>query len=176
MHHLVPSSSWPTALVASSVRRPFCSRETTRKPIFAPSSIAPKASCCDTDDKEDCSPIVGSDAKQGKDEDIVRPPRGKRRRVNTSVPTTRKTAPSQTRPHCTNFQSPDVGDIDDVAVRGTSLPCYLSPLAITTLCRASGSIQPPGPGATGQHKGCWEGASQSREAWQHGNDTRSYNA
>ncbi len=36
---------------------------------------------CDTDDEEDCSPIVGSDAKQGKDEDVVRPPRGKRRRL-----------------------------------------------------------------------------------------------
>ncbi|KAK3897427.1 hypothetical protein C8A05DRAFT_19809, partial [Staphylotrichum tortipilum] len=38
---------------------------------------------CDTDDKEDCSPIVGSDAERGKDEDVVQPPRGKRRKVNT---------------------------------------------------------------------------------------------
>lgn len=50
---------------------------------------------CDTGNEEDCSPIVGSDAKQGKDEDVVRPPRGKRRRVNTSAPTTRRTAPKR---------------------------------------------------------------------------------
>lgn len=50
---------------------------------------------CDTDDEEDCSPIVGSDAKQGKDEDAIQPPRGKRRRVNTSAPTTRRTAPKR---------------------------------------------------------------------------------
>ena len=62
---------------------------------------------CDTDDEEDCSPIVGSDAKQGKDEDVVRPLRGKRRRVNSSsAPTTRRTAPKrQTRLHCTNSLS-----------------------------------------------------------------------
>ncbi len=61
---------------------------------------------CDTDDEEDCSPIVGSDAKQGKDEDVVRPPRWKRRRVNTSAPTTRRIAPKrQTRPRCTNSPS-----------------------------------------------------------------------
>ena len=47
----------------------------------------------DTNDEE-CSPIVGSDDKQGKDEDAVQPPRGKRRRVNTSAPTTR-TAPKR---------------------------------------------------------------------------------
>ncbi|KAK4095714.1 hypothetical protein N658DRAFT_490488 [Parathielavia hyrcaniae] len=35
---------------------------------------------CDTGDEEDCSPVVGSDAKQGKDKDVVQPPRGKRRR------------------------------------------------------------------------------------------------
>ena len=45
---------------------------------------------CDTDDEENRSPIVGSDAKQGKDEDVVRPPRGKRRRVNTSALATRR--------------------------------------------------------------------------------------
>ena len=50
---------------------------------------------CGTDDEEDCSPIVGSDAKQGKDEDAIQPPRGKRRRVNTSAPTTRRTAPKR---------------------------------------------------------------------------------
>ncbi|KAK4173967.1 hypothetical protein QBC36DRAFT_313398 [Triangularia setosa] len=50
---------------------------------------------CDTYGEEDCSPIVGSDAKQGKDEDVVRPPRGKRRKVNTSAPITRRTAPKR---------------------------------------------------------------------------------
>ncbi|KAK4220402.1 hypothetical protein QBC38DRAFT_222495, partial [Podospora fimiseda] len=34
---------------------------------------------CGTDDEEDCSRIVGSDAEQGKDENVVQPPRGKRR-------------------------------------------------------------------------------------------------
>ena len=39
-------------------------------------------------------------------EDVVRPPRGKRRRVNTSAPTTRRTAPKrQTRLRCTNSPS-----------------------------------------------------------------------
>jgi hypothetical protein len=38
----------------------------------------------DADDEEDCSPITGSDAKQGKDGDVVQPPRGKRRKVNTA--------------------------------------------------------------------------------------------
>ncbi|KAK4150401.1 hypothetical protein C8A00DRAFT_18056 [Chaetomidium leptoderma] len=61
---------------------------------------------CDADD-EDCRPIVESGAKQGKDEDLVRPPRRKRRRVNTSAPTTRRTAPKrQTRLRCTNSPSP----------------------------------------------------------------------
>ena len=55
-----------------------------------------------TNDDEDYFPIVGSDAKQGKD-NVVRPLRGKRHRVNTSVPTTRRTAPKrQIRLHCTN--------------------------------------------------------------------------
>ncbi|KAK4233277.1 hypothetical protein C8A03DRAFT_48127 [Achaetomium macrosporum] len=44
------------------------------------------------------SPIAGSNAKQGKDEDIVQPPRGKGRRVNTSAPTTRRTAPKRQTP------------------------------------------------------------------------------
>ena len=57
---------------------------------------------CDTDDEEDYFPIVGSDTKQGKDEDAVRQPRGKRRKVNRSAPTTRRTAPKrQTRLRCT---------------------------------------------------------------------------
>lgn len=38
----------------------------------------------DTDDEEDYSPITGSDAKRGKDGDVVQPPRGKRRKVNTA--------------------------------------------------------------------------------------------
>lgn len=54
-------------------------------------------------DEEDCSPIVGSDAEQGKDEDAVQPPRAKRRRPNTSAPTIRRTAPvRQARLRCTN--------------------------------------------------------------------------
>lgn len=61
---------------------------------------------CDTDDEENCPPSIGSDAKQGKDEDVIRPPQGKRRRVNTSAATTRRTAPKrQARLHCTNSQS-----------------------------------------------------------------------
>ncbi|EAQ85571.1 predicted protein [Chaetomium globosum CBS 148.51] len=61
---------------------------------------------CDTDDEEDCSPVVGSDAEQGKDEDAVQPPRAKRRRVNTSASTTRRTAPMrQARLRCTNSSS-----------------------------------------------------------------------
>ncbi|KAK3694836.1 hypothetical protein B0T22DRAFT_507617 [Podospora appendiculata] len=61
---------------------------------------------CDTDEEEDCSPIVGSDAKQGKDKDVVRPPRRKRRMVNTSAPTTRRTSPKrQTRLRCTDSPS-----------------------------------------------------------------------
>ncbi len=60
----------------------------------------------DTNDEKDCSPIVGSDAKQGKDEDIVRPLQGKRRKVNTSVPTTCRTVPKrQIRLRCTSSQS-----------------------------------------------------------------------
>lgn len=60
----------------------------------------------DTNNEQDCSPVVGSDAKQGKDEDAVQPPRGKRRRVNTSAPTTRRTAPKrQARLRCTNSLS-----------------------------------------------------------------------
>lgn len=38
----------------------------------------------DTDDEEDYSPIAGSDAKRGKDGDVVQPPRGKRRKANTA--------------------------------------------------------------------------------------------
>ena len=61
---------------------------------------------CDTDDEEDCSPTVGSNAKQGKDKDAVQPPQGKRRKVNTSAPTTRRTAPKrQARLHYTDSQS-----------------------------------------------------------------------
>jgi hypothetical protein len=61
---------------------------------------------CDSDEEEDCFPVVRSGATQGEDEDVVRPPRGKRHRVNTSGPATRKTAPKpQTRPQCTNSQS-----------------------------------------------------------------------
>jgi hypothetical protein len=50
---------------------------------------------------------VGSGAPQGEDEDVVRPPRAKRRRVNTSAAlTTRRTAPKrQSRLRCTNSQS-----------------------------------------------------------------------
>ncbi|KAK4127925.1 hypothetical protein N657DRAFT_235516 [Parathielavia appendiculata] len=50
---------------------------------------------CDIDGMEDCSPIVGSNAKLVKDKDVVQPPRGKRRRVNTSAPTTRRTVPKR---------------------------------------------------------------------------------
>ncbi|KAK3899256.1 hypothetical protein C8A05DRAFT_46630 [Staphylotrichum tortipilum] len=58
---------------------------------------------CDTNDEVDCPPTVGSDVKQGNDEDVVRPPRAKRRRVNTSASTTRRTAPMrQARLRCTN--------------------------------------------------------------------------
>ncbi|KAH6616058.1 hypothetical protein B0J18DRAFT_413371 [Chaetomium sp. MPI-SDFR-AT-0129] len=39
---------------------------------------------CDTDEEEDRSPIVGSDAKRGKDGDVVQPSQGKRRKVNTA--------------------------------------------------------------------------------------------
>ncbi|KAK4096360.1 hypothetical protein N658DRAFT_519247 [Parathielavia hyrcaniae] len=54
-----------------------------------------------------CSPIVGSDAKQGKNEDVVQPPPGKRRRVNTSTLTTRRTAPKRrTRPQPSPTQGP----------------------------------------------------------------------
>jgi hypothetical protein len=61
---------------------------------------------CDADDKENRSPIVGRVAKQGKDEDIVRPPPNKRCRVNTSASKTQRTAGKrQTRPHCTDSQS-----------------------------------------------------------------------
>ncbi|KAK4159490.1 hypothetical protein QBC43DRAFT_129472 [Cladorrhinum sp. PSN259] len=61
---------------------------------------------CDIDDEENSPPIVGSDAKQGKDEDVVRPPRGKRRKVDTSALTTRRIARTrQARPHCTNSHS-----------------------------------------------------------------------
>ncbi|POS70301.1 hypothetical protein DHEL01_v211305 [Diaporthe helianthi] len=42
---------------------------------------------CDTDDEEDCSPTVGSDAKRGEDEDAVQPPRGKRRKAQRPPPT-----------------------------------------------------------------------------------------
>ncbi|KAK3368555.1 hypothetical protein B0H63DRAFT_534826, partial [Podospora didyma] len=35
----------------------------------------------DTAEKEGCLPIVGNDAKQGKDEDVVQPPQGKRRKT-----------------------------------------------------------------------------------------------
>ncbi len=49
---------------------------------------------------------MGSDAEQDKDEDAVQPPRAKRRRVNTSAPTTRRTAPiRQARLRCTNSSS-----------------------------------------------------------------------
>jgi hypothetical protein len=51
---------------------------------------------CDTNDEENCSPIAGSDAKQGKDEDIVRLPRGKRRRVNTLKRPRRKSPAGRT--------------------------------------------------------------------------------
>ncbi|KAK4245965.1 hypothetical protein C7999DRAFT_33669 [Corynascus novoguineensis] len=50
---------------------------------------------CDNDDDENCSPIAGIDAKQGKDKGVVRPPRGKRHRVNTSAPITRRTGPKR---------------------------------------------------------------------------------
>ncbi|KAK3302846.1 uncharacterized protein B0T15DRAFT_257645 [Chaetomium strumarium] len=45
--------------------------------------------------REDYSSIVGSDAKQGKDKDIIRPPLGKRRRANTSALATCRTAPKR---------------------------------------------------------------------------------
>jgi hypothetical protein len=58
---------------------------------------------CDTNDEKNCSPIVGSDAERGKDEDAVQPSQAKRRRVNISASTTRRTAPiRQARLRCTN--------------------------------------------------------------------------
>ncbi|CAP67227.1 uncharacterized protein PODANS_1_22375 [Podospora anserina S mat+] len=42
-----------------------------------------------TNGKKDCCPIVGSNARQGKDEDVVRPLRGKRHKINTSALTKR---------------------------------------------------------------------------------------
>ncbi|KAK4041472.1 hypothetical protein C8A01DRAFT_14767, partial [Parachaetomium inaequale] len=50
---------------------------------------------CDTNDEEDCSRIIGSDAKQGKDKDTVQLLQRKRRRVNTSAPITHRTAPKR---------------------------------------------------------------------------------
>jgi hypothetical protein len=45
----------------------------------------------------------GSDAERGKDEDAVQPSQAKRRRVNISASTTRRTAPiRQARLRCTN--------------------------------------------------------------------------
>jgi hypothetical protein len=61
---------------------------------------------CDTADKDGCSPIVRSDAEQGKDEDVVRPPRRKRCRVNTSASLSlRRTPMRQTRLSRINSQS-----------------------------------------------------------------------
>ncbi len=61
---------------------------------------------CGANDEEDYSPIGGSDSKQGKDDDAARPPRGKRRRVNTPAPAARETAPGRrARLRCTNSPS-----------------------------------------------------------------------
>ncbi|KAK4233638.1 hypothetical protein C8A03DRAFT_19323 [Achaetomium macrosporum] len=54
---------------------------------------------CDADDGEDYCPTVGSDAEYSEKDDVVRPPRRKRRRVSTVTVTTGRTASQrQTRP------------------------------------------------------------------------------
>ncbi|KAL2263072.1 hypothetical protein VTK26DRAFT_8297 [Humicola hyalothermophila] len=68
---------------------------------------------CDADDGEDYCPTVGSDAEHSEKDDVVWPPRRKRRRVSTvAVATGRTASQRQTRP--------DRGDSSSREARGSS--------------------------------------------------------
>ncbi|KXX74185.1 hypothetical protein MMYC01_210519 [Madurella mycetomatis] len=66
---------------------------------------------CDVDNGEDYRPIVGSNTEYSQDDDFVRPPLRKRRRISASVSTTRGTVSKrQPRLHCTSSGSRQAQD------------------------------------------------------------------
>ncbi|KAK4248233.1 hypothetical protein C7999DRAFT_40515 [Corynascus novoguineensis] len=69
---------------ASPPMQPPAGRDQAKRVSLQQSNCRRRQRRYDADDEENCSPIAGSDAKRGKDGDVVQPPRGKRCKVNTA--------------------------------------------------------------------------------------------